>query len=153
LLLLARTFLNPGRSFANLLAFRKPWHRFDRLGLFGEDFRIRRELLADYKTGGEKPFDYVRPSNVEFEHSFPKEACIELTALLVYEPCLGVGSCVGGGGSGASRVTPSLQSVAEVSGCLIMHMPAANQSGDSLFYGGGLRWTPLAARRVSPYMQ
>jgi len=153
LLLLARTFLNPGRSFANVMAFRKPWHRFDRLGLFGEDFRIRKELLADYKTGGEKPFEYVRPPKVEFEHSYPKEADIELTAFPVYETFLGGGSCVGGGGSGASRVNPSLQIVAEVSGCLIMHMPAANQSGDSLFYGGGLRWTPLAARRVSPYMQ
>ncbi|HXY52612.1 MAG TPA: hypothetical protein VEI01_24415 [Terriglobales bacterium] len=32
-------------------------------------------------------------------------------------------------------------------------MPASNQSGDSLFYGGGLRWTPRAAHRVSPYLQ
>lgn len=43
--------------------------------------------------------------------------------------------------------------VAELSGCLIMHMPAANQSGDSLFYGGGARWTPLASHRISPYAQ
>jgi hypothetical protein len=34
-----------------------------------------------------------------------------------------------------------------------MGMPAANQSGDMLFYGGGVRWTPLAAHRVSPYLQ
>ena len=34
-----------------------------------------------------------------------------------------------------------------------MGMPAANQSGDMLFYGGGVRWTPLAGRHVSPFMQ
>ena len=34
-----------------------------------------------------------------------------------------------------------------------MHMPAANQSGDMLFYGGGLRWAPRAARKVSPFLE
>ena len=34
-----------------------------------------------------------------------------------------------------------------------MHMPYSNYSADSLFYGGGLRWTPRAARRFSPYAQ
>ena len=34
-----------------------------------------------------------------------------------------------------------------------MHMPAANQSGDSLFYGGGVRWTPRASHSVSPYVE
>ena len=96
-------------------------------------------------------FVRLRP---QFEREYPKEADIELTAFPVYESFLGSGQkCVGGGGSGASRVNPSLQLVGEVSGCLIMHMPAANQSGDMLFYGGGVRWTPLAAHRISPYLQ
>jgi hypothetical protein len=154
LILLARIFLNPGRSFANVMAFRVPWHREDRLGLFGEDFRIRNELVADYKAGGEKAFEYVRPPQTPNEdRTYPKEADIELTAFPVYESFLGGGSCIGGGGSGASRLNSGMQLVAEVSGCLIMHMPAANQSADSLFYGGGLRWTPLAAHRISPYVQ
>jgi hypothetical protein len=46
-----------------------------------------------------------------------------------------------------------LQVITEVSGCLIMGMPSANQSGDSLFYGGGVRWTPMAAHRFSPFLQ
>jgi len=154
LILLARCFLNPGRSFANVMAFKFPWQRETRIGLFGENFRIRKELLADYKNTGEKPFEYVRPIKMESEpHSYPKEASIELTAFPLYETFLGGGSCIGGGGSGAARVNPHWQVVTEVSGCLIMHMPAANQSGDSLFYGGGLRWTPRAAHRVSPYLQ
>jgi hypothetical protein len=151
---LARSFLNPGRSFANLMAFRVPWNRPTRIGIVGENFRIRQELLADYKTSGERPFEYVRPVTIDPE-SYPKEAPIELTAFPVFKAFSdgGAGPCVGGGGSGAARINPEWQVVTEVSGCLVMNMPQANQSGDSLFYGGGLRSTPLAAHRVSPYVQ
>ena len=154
LIFLARCFLNPGRGFANLMAFRFPWHRETRMGIFGENYRIRQELIADYKITGERPFQYGSPPKTKDEsHSYPKAAPIELSAFPLYESFLGGGSCIGGGGSGAARVNPQLQGVTEVSGCLIMHMPASNQSGDSLFYGGGLRWTPRAAHRVSPYLQ
>ena len=154
LIILARSFLNPGRSFANVMAFRYPWQRETRIGVSGENFQIRKILLAEYKRTGEKPFEYVRPIKAESEpHSFPKEAPIELTAFPVYQSFLGGGSCIGGGGSGAARINPQWQVVTEVSGCLIMHMPASNQSGDSLFYGGGLRWTPRAAHRFSPFME
>jgi hypothetical protein len=151
---LARTFLNPGRSFANVMAFKLPWHREDRIGVNAEEYLVRKELLAEYKAGGEKPFEYVRLPQTEDDREHPKEADIELTAFPVYETFIGHGgSCVGGGGSGASRVNPSLQLIGEVSGCLIMHMPASDQSADSLFYGGGVRWTPLADHRISPYVQ
>lgn len=154
LIALTRSFLNPGRSFANVMAFKMPWRREDRIGLGGEEYRVRKELVAEYKAGGEKPFEYVRLPQPEDDREYPKEADIELTAFPVYETFLGHGgSCVGGGGSGVTRVNPSLQLVAEVSGCLIMHMPTSNQSADSLFYGGGLRWTPLADHRISPYAQ
>ena len=153
LIALARSFINPGRAFANMMAFRVPWHNETRIGLFGENHQLRKELLAYYKQTGEKPFEYVRPMHAEHSGPYPKEAPIELTAFPLYEAFLGGGSCVGGGGSGAARVNPRLQVVAEVSGCLIMHMPASNQSGDSLFYGGGVRWTPRAAHHVSPYLQ
>jgi hypothetical protein len=154
LILLARCFLNPSRSFANVMAFRRPWDRPMRLGIFGDSFRIRKELVADYKKTGEKGFVYLRPDRTEsFTHTYPKEAPIELMAFPLYETFLGGGSCVGGGGSGAARVNGHWQVLAELSGCLIMHMPASNQSGDSLYYGGGTRWTPLAAHKVSPYLQ
>jgi hypothetical protein len=154
LLLLARSFLNPARSFANIMAFQLPWHRQTRMGLLGENFQLRKDLLAYYRKTGERPFEYIKPVETESEtRSYPKEAPIELTAFPLYETFLGGGSCVGGGGSGAARVNPQFQVIAEVSGCLIMHMPASNQSGDSLFYGGGVRWTPRAAHKISPYMQ
>lgn len=154
LIILVRSFLNPGRSFANVMAFHLPWSRDSRLGLRGEDFVLRKELVAEYKNGGEKPFQYVRPPKPEVEREYPKEADIELSAFPVYEHFLGANqNCIGGGGSGASRVNPNFQLVGEVSGCLVMNMPAANQSGDMLFWGGGVRWTPLAAHHISPFLQ
>ena len=157
-IILARSFLNPGRTFANMMAFRPPWVRDTRLNLFGDSYEIRKTLVEDYKNGeGDKPFIYVKdawkPVGVDFTHPHSKEADIELTAFPYYETFLGGGSCIGGGGSGAARVNPNWQVITEVSGCLIMHQPASNISGDSLFYGGGFRWTPLASHRFSPFTQ
>ncbi len=158
MIILARSFLNPGRTFANMMAFRAPWVRDTRLNLFGENYEIRKQLLDEYKHGnGEKPFQFVKnewiPTGVEFNHTYPKEAPIELTAFPYFETFLGGGSCIGGGGTGAARVNPKLQVITEVSGCLIMNMPYSNYSADSLFYGGGFRWTPMAAKRFSPFAQ
>ncbi len=156
LIALARSFLNPGRAFANVMAFKVPWHRDTRIGIWGENFKLRRDLLADYKRTGEKPFEFFPRtsfSSTESPRTYPLEAPIELTAFPYFETFLGGGNCVGGGGSGAARVNPSWQVVAELRGCQIMHMPQDNQSGDALFYGGGLRWTPHAAHRISPYAE
>lgn len=157
-IILVRSFLNPGRTFANMMAFRVPWNRDTRIGLFGENFAIRKALVEEYKNGdGEKPFVYVKdasiPPGIEFTHSHPKEADIELTAFPYYETFLGGGSCVGGGGTGAARINPKFQVITEISGCLVMHQPEYQMSADSLFYGGGFRWTPLAAHRFSPFAQ
>ena len=158
ILMMARSFLNPGRSFANLMAFRAPWIRDARLGLFREDGEIRKELVREYRAGnGEKPFEFVKRTSdmngVEFHHAYPKEAPIELSSYPYYERFIGSGNCIGGGGSGAARVSPTLQIVAEVNGCLLMGMSADNESGDSLFYGLGPRWTPRASHRFSPYAE
>jgi hypothetical protein len=158
LIILARSFLNPGRSMANMVALRLPWERDTRMGLFFENNQLRKQLLEDYRNGGEKPFVYVKDAwatpGVDFVHApRPKEADIELSAFPYYETFLGGGSCVGGGGSGAARINPKFQVISEVSGCLIMHMPYYNYSADSLFYGGGLRWTPRADKKISPYAQ
>jgi len=156
IIILARSFLNPGRTFANLMAFQLPWRRDTRLPLFGnEGFEVRKELVKAYKETGEKPFVYVHPSRetggIEFVHTYPKEAPIELSAYPYYEHFLRGGNCIGGGGSGAARLSPTWQIVAEVNGCLIMGFPASNQSADLLFYGAGTRWTPRASHRLSPY--
>jgi hypothetical protein len=158
IIILARSFLNPGRTFANMMAFRAPWYRATRLGLFGEDFEARKELLLEYKEGGEKPFEFVgRTTHADGAEpgQYPLSAPIELMAFPEYETFLGSGSggCIGGGGTGAARISPALQIIAGVRGCLIMGMPASNVSADSLSYSGGIRWAPLAARRFSPYLE
>ncbi|HTS10373.1 MAG TPA: hypothetical protein VMP68_32715 [Candidatus Eisenbacteria bacterium] len=154
LIMLARSFLNPSRSFANVMAFRHPWHRETRMGIFGRNHEIRKEMIANYHETGEKAFEYERPVRTEKTPSlFPKEAAIELTAFPVFQSFLGGGTCIGGGGSGAGRINSNWQYVAELSGCLVMRMPASNQSGDSLFYGGGVRWAPRASHSISPYLQ
>jgi len=157
-IILARSFLNPGRTMGNLLAFKCPWVRDTRLGLFGENYEIRKELVQEYReAGGEKPFVFVKRaplnSGVEFRKEYPKAAPIELEAFSYYESFLGGGSCLGGGGQGAARESPQWQFIAEINGCQVMHIPGGNQSGDSLFYGVGQRWTPRAAEKISPYAQ
>jgi hypothetical protein len=157
LIALTRCFLNPGRSFANLMAFKVPWNRDTRIGIVGQNFVIRKQLLADYRNGsGEKPFEFVRrPSNSSDNdpgHIYPRVASIELSAYPNYER-FGGRNCIGGGGSGAARVSAALQIVGEVNGCLIMGMAHYTQSGDSLFYGAGVRWTPLASRHWSPFTE
>jgi hypothetical protein len=157
-IILVRSFLNPGRTFANMMAFRVPWNRDTRMGLFGQNFEIRKALMEEYQNGdGEKPFVFIKdasiPPGIEFTHAHPKEADIALTAFPYYETFLGGGSCVGGGGTGAARVNSKFQVISEVSGCLVMHQPEYQMSADSLFYGGGFRWTPRAAHRLSPFAQ
>jgi hypothetical protein len=155
LIALTRCFLNPGRSFANVMAFKVPWNRETRIGLVGENFVVRKQLLADYRAGiGPKPFEFVRrpSSDTDPDHVYPRAAPIELAAYPNYERFSGR-NCIGGGGSGAARFSPTLQIVAEVNGCLIMGMAHYTQSGDSLFYGAGPRWSPLASHRWSPFAE
>jgi len=151
-IILARGFLNPGRSFANVLAFKRPWNRDTRMGLFGKSYQIRKQAVAAYKNGsGEKLFEFVPRKPVRNESEHPKEAPIELAAYPYFEHYWGGRNCIGGGGSGAARLSPTVQFVAEINGCLMMGLPTYTESGDSLFYGGGLRWTPQAAHRWSPH--
>jgi len=156
LIVLARCFLNPGRSFGNLMAFRQPWNRDYRMGVFGENFVKRQQMLADYKYhGGARPFEFVKrqpdPSS-DPNRTYPKAAPIELSAYANFENFSGR-NCIGGGGSGAARLSEDWQIAGEVNGCLIMGFPHYTQSGDSLFYGGGPRWTPLATHRWSPFAE
>ncbi len=55
-------FLSPTRSFANLMAFKYPWHREGRLGISGENNKLRTETLRDYEDGaGPALFEYTPP--------------------------------------------------------------------------------------------
>ena len=45
-----------------------------------------------------------------------------------------------------------LQIVTEVNGCLVVNMPKY-QSGDSIMFAAGPRWTPRTAHRFSPFIE
>ncbi|HXM95723.1 MAG TPA: hypothetical protein VOA64_15975 [Candidatus Dormibacteraeota bacterium] len=72
-LLLARSFLNPTRSFANLMAFREPWLRESRIGLFKENYARRKQLLGNTKRAAKNPSHSLRANQTmtpAFIHSW-----------------------------------------------------------------------------------
>jgi hypothetical protein len=157
-LMFARSFLNPSRSWANLIEFQEPWHRDNRPGIFGANHVMREELVSEYKRGeSDAPFGPVDPARRALmhegeNHTYPLAAPVELMVFANYESLFHEHSCVGGGGQGAARINLSFQIVAELNGCSFLKQPLY-QSGDSVFYAAGLRWTPAATHRVSPYLQ
>ncbi|MBM3787676.1 MAG: hypothetical protein FJW30_25250 [Acidobacteria bacterium] len=131
--MMVRGWLNPSRSFANLMRMKVPWYRDSRGGILSENYR--------------DPF----VASPEAPRQFPTAAPFELTAIPVWTR-FATTQCGGGGGQAAFRVDPHWQIVGQLSGCQLRDM-AANRSGDALSYMIGPRWTPLAARRVSPFAQ
>jgi hypothetical protein len=131
--MMMRSWLNPSRSFANVLRFKVPWYRDSRGGLWIERYR--------------------GPHVMEPEASrvFPKAAPLELT-VLPYWTRFGDTQCAGGGGQAAFRLSPSWQIIGQVSGCHLRAL-GPNASGDSLTYAIGPRWTPMSHRRLSPFAQ
>ncbi|MFN0106368.1 MAG: hypothetical protein ACKV2U_30290 [Bryobacteraceae bacterium] len=131
--MMMRSWLNPSRSFTNALRFKVPWYRDSRGGIMRGHYR------APHVMEPEEP------------PSFPKAAPIEITALPFWTRFDGT-QCAGGGGQVAFRLSPSWQIVGQLSGCQLRDLDA-NNTGDSLTYSIGPRWTPMSERRLSPYAQ
>lgn len=131
--MMVRSWLNPSRSFSNAMRFKAPWYRDSRGGILAENYR------APYVLEKEGP------------REFPKAAPLEITALPFWTRFDGT-QCAGGGGQAAFRLSTQWQLVAQVSGCQLRDLNP-NNSGDSLTYVIGPRWTPMAERRVSPFAQ
>lgn len=131
--LMMRTWLNPGRTMANAMAFRAPWHR------------DTRDSIETYTRANYRP-------HVEESHDPVSDlAWFEFTTQPILQR-FGDNYCVGGGGSGAFRLSPTWQLVVDVSGCTVYGL-GANRSGDTLLYQVGPRWTPTASKRFSPYAE
>ncbi len=148
--LMVRGWLNPSRSFANMMKFEVPWHRDTRPDLFRADPRgeaiqtllestskSRRTLSSDDRARAAMG---VAP--LEFDLAFQANRYNH-----------GAGSvCSGANGNAAIRVTNRWQAVADVGGCKLTGL-ATNWSGDSLHFLTGARWTPWAAGNWSAYAQ
>ncbi|MBS1827071.1 MAG: hypothetical protein JST93_17265 [Acidobacteria bacterium] len=138
--ILARGWLNPARSFANMLAGRVPWYREDRAGVYAPYSYVRRERAVDPAPAqsldtpsGLAPFEF----SMNFEPQYFTSAAV---------------SCFGGNGSAAFRLAPQWQLVFEAGGCKMSNLPE-NLSGDSLTYMAGPRWRPSPNRRFRPHLQ
>jgi hypothetical protein len=130
--ILARTALNPSRSFANLMGRRRPW------------YRTNRPAPSEYNS-----FAYYSP--VEKKRVSPPPGVAPFQFNLHFEERTYFGKnasdpCVGGGGELGFRVADSWQVVAEITGCKQTGMPP-NFSGDSLTYAIGPQWTGRLSSR------
>jgi hypothetical protein len=133
--ILARSFLNPARSFANLMDLRAPWNRDSRQGILAYTAAPDPAIRAAAVTGTTGPVPDVAP--------------LEFTIVAGVRQFGGVG-CVGGGAEGAFRLAPNWELVAAVNGCKMVGV-SENVSGDALVYQLGPRWTPSPGGKWSPF--
>jgi hypothetical protein len=141
--LLARSSLNPARSFANVMAGKVPWHRDTRSGIYAYGIRD----LGSKELPAKSTLADVTPP--------PGVAPFEFTLGSIYQTFAGQSkgnSCVGGAGSGAVRIAENWQLVFEVGGCKFLNMEK-NFSGDSISYLAGPRWSPSPDGRWNPHVQ
>jgi hypothetical protein len=134
---LLRGFLNPSRSFANMMALNVPWYRASR----------------------SNPWDYVAPLKETRHQSRPLPADrpgpapfeFELGPRTTYFPS-GAGWCAGGGASASVRLSSNWQWVGDLSGCKLASW-GRGWSGDGLTYLSGPRWTPDQPKKWVPRLQ
>jgi len=160
--ILARSWLNPARSYANFMAFRRPWVRDSRLGV--TEIPVRGRMA---QTQGQRPIGQTdiaasaflpgtRPHNtgLNMGRVSPKIPTFELTAHYdFFHNSPGdskSGSCHGGGVTGALALNRWASAVVDVSGCQ-MSSADPNLSGDSLTYLFGPRFTYRKGDRWSFY--
>lgn len=123
--LIARSWLNPTRSFGNVLSGKVPWYRDSRPGVLVREWRREVPSLEPVEHGS-------HPAAAPFEFGVTYQSW---------------GSCQGGGASAAYRLAPEWMLALDVAGCSL------GRTGDKLTYLLGPRWTPAAASRWSPYIE
>ena len=132
--LMARSGLNPARTFANVMSGKVPWYRASRAGV--TDYVAPKEAPARRVEAGPPP---GTPAPFEFAVA-PGWRWFE------GRPCLG------GGAEAAYRLSSNWQVVLDVDGCKILSFPA-NFTGDALLYQTGTRWTPNSDGKWSPFVE
>jgi len=133
--ILARSGLNPARSFANLMGRKYPWYRPNRPAPSSASSYL---YYKYYKPLAKKP---VTPppgvSPLQFNIHFETRTYFGSNAS---DPC------IGGGAELAFRVAHSWQLVGEVTGCKQTGMPP-NTTGDALTYAVGPQWSSRLSSR------
>ena len=148
--MLARGWLNPGRSFSNMMQLRAPWVRDSRPGVWSykasEEHARRVREKASVRAGGSEsrmegpPWKTVAP----FEFTIATRYSVH--------PRGGSGlDCIGGSATAVWNVGPVHSWVADVGGCKLFTFEPS-LSGDILNYRVGSRWSRRGGR-VVPYGQ
>lgn len=142
--MMMRSWLNPSRSFANLMRMKVPWYRDN-----------RGSILLPYREYGYRP-NYPEVQLVEGRKPWQTVAPFEFSAntyALVFPSHDNGGACVGGGGGQAAwNAENGVSWVLEVNGCKMYGM-RQNSSGDALTFLTGPRYTWRSASRLMPYAQ
>jgi len=161
--LMARSWLSPSRSYANLLGFRRPWDRDTRPGVsyYAPGAWASASSRASSSSGGSSagesflPSEQGRRGNLGVEAIHPRVPAFEVTAhydFFRYTPGgANSGSCSGGGATGVFHLNRWLGAVIDVSGCK-MGTNDSNVSGDSLTYLFGPRFSYAPSARWTLYL-
>jgi hypothetical protein len=140
---IVRGWLNPSRSFANMMMFKVPWHRDTRPGVTTYDAKADHNFaqsrnLMDVPLDASDPYGRKR-SNFSFDIPMEVTQFSRLT-------------CVGGGVTAQFPLSDSWDALINLSGCKLIGLPQ-DYSGDSLTYMIGARWSPKTARRTVPHFR
>jgi hypothetical protein len=140
---LVRGWLNPSRSFANLMMFKLPWHRDTRAGITTYSARTDADSakLHNLIEVPPDPSDPYGRKRANFGFNIP----VEVTWFDKL-------ACVGAGTTAQLPLNDSLDAVIHLSGCKLIGLPQ-NYSGDSLTYMIGARWSPKNARVAVPHVR
>jgi len=148
--MMARGWLNPSRSFANMMRFKVPWWRDSRSGIW--KYKMYEEVA---RREAERALrDAASPARPTDEEPWTPYAPFEFTFATDYSrhPAGAVGAnCIGGSGTAVWNVGPVHSWVAEVGGCKLFTFER-DFSGDILTYRVGSRWTKRRGRWM-PYGQ
>jgi hypothetical protein len=133
---LTRSMLNPMRSYANILAFRKPWDRDSRPGVY------------TYKPG----FDRDETGPKFSARAWPDKAAFELEAEPIGQHYFGSkgSNCLGGGGVGVIQLSHA-ELAFNIGGCELYGLPE-HVTGDALNYTVGRRWRFLT-KKWGPFLE
>ena len=148
--MLARTFLNPSRSFANLMEFQRPWDRDTRPGISEYDPNLwaiasKRKTPSEAKPFGSNSFLPSSQSSKQGMEGGPlRIPPFEFTAYADFAHYshggTRSGTCNGGGASGVFQFNRWIGAMADVSGCNLSSSNP-NITGDSLTYLFGPRFS------------
>jgi len=142
--MLARTGLNPTRTFANAMQGAAPWHRQTRAGVL---------TYRPIPSGRTNVTAIPRPVSQIADP--PGAPPFELAVTFQAERLSGRGkpvACAGGGAIAGVRVAASWQLIADIGGCKMLGL-GPNLSGDSLAYLAGARWVHAGGSPWTTHLQ